>query len=183
MQSIPPVHALRERFWAAVSCVTCLAVALGCADGARSPSAEGRRFLLDREPQRALSVLEAQEAADDAGAIEQLTVVGRVAGQDQFQWDAGQAAFLIGDLSLQPASEPSHAGHDDNCPFCQAKQERAFESMVLVQLVDDQGKPVAADPRDLLGVEEGQVIVAQGRGTLDDLGHLVVWATGIFVKR
>ena len=49
-------------------------------------------------------------------------------------------------------------------------------------ILDDAGKLIATDARDLLGVKELQTVVVQGKAKRDDKGNLTVMATGVFVK-
>ncbi|NQT41455.1 MAG: hypothetical protein HQ581_28460, partial [Planctomycetes bacterium] len=52
----------------------------------------------------------------------------------------------------------------------------------LVKLVDDSGKVLATDARQLLQVKELQTVVVRGTAKRDQQGNLTVIADGIFVR-
>lgn len=142
-----------------------------------APSAEGATYRLSSEPVDAKSVKAAKEAIKDE---EEVVMVGRIGG-DTNPWIEGQAAFLIVDSALKPCNEQG----DDGCPTpwdycCDAGDLAANKAMVKV--VDDGGKTVATDARQLLGLKELQTVVVRGRAKRDEAGNLTVLADGIFVR-
>lgn len=158
---------------------------VGCSASTTSgPSAVGKAILLSEEPAGCAGIDDLKSSmltglnADGAAVL-----VGRVGGGDNETWDPDKAAFLVSDLALEIVKhDDAHggSGHDD-CAFCQAAKEKALESMALVQIVDDSGKVIPTDARQLLGLADGQVIVAEGQGTLED-GTLVFSAKKVFVR-
>ena len=155
---------------------------LGCAEQA-GPSAAGQAFLLAAAPsEAAMGVVTLKSALTaDPPLSGDVLVEGRIGGGQNETWDATRAAFLIRDLGLKIQSH-DHGGDHDNCKFCQAEKAKELESMALVEIVDDTGAAVATDARTLLGVKEEQVIVAQGQGSVDDVGNFVFSATKIYVR-
>ena len=153
----------------------------GCTGSAGTgPTADGKHLLLEAEPTESTGVLDLKSAmitgiAPDGGAL-----LGRVvSGQD---WEPNQAMFLIRDLNTDTLAAHDHGGDDHSeCAFCQAKANDTG-SMALVQVIDDQGEVMSTDPRKLLGLEEGQAIVAEGSGMLDEDGTLVFQASKIFIR-
>ena len=73
-------------------------------------------------------------------------------------------------------------GDHSECAFCQAK-EKDTGAMALIQIVDEQGQLINMDARELLGVQEGKVVVAQGSGSIDEDGTLVFAASRIFLRK
>lgn len=162
--------------------LTCLLWA-GCSGTATGPTAQGAKMLLNVEPEDASGVLElkANMITGLASADSESVIVGRVvSGQS---WETDQATFLVSDL--QTDSEHSHdhgEGDHSDCAFCQAK-EKETGSMALVRVVNSEGEAIGTDARKLLGIEESQVIVAQGSGSLDEDGTLVFVASKIFIRK
>jgi hypothetical protein len=171
------VVATTWRFW----CVAAsLIFALGCTgnDGA---SSSGKAYLLPTKPAAEPLGVVALKTAIQAGTVGSgdATIIGRVGGGQNETWTPGSATFLIRDLALKIQSH-DHDGNHDNCKFCQAEKAKELESMALIQLVDANGEPVAADARELLGVEDEQIVIAQGTGAVDQAGF-VFTAKKIFV--
>ena len=52
----------------------------------------------------------------------------------------------------------------------------------LVKVVDEQGKVVPVDSRELLGLKESDMVVVKGTAKKDNAGNLVVLAKGVFVR-
>ena len=51
-----------------------------------------------------------------------------------------------------------------------------------MKFVDEQGKTLPTDARQLLGLKELQTVVIQGKAKRDDAGNLTVLASGLYVK-
>jgi hypothetical protein len=49
-------------------------------------------------------------------------------------------------------------------------------------LVDDSGKPVTIDARELLNVKELSTVVVQGEAKRDEQGNLTIAADKVFVR-
>jgi hypothetical protein len=54
---------------------------------------------------------------------------------------------------------------------------------VLIKVVDENGKLVKADARELLNVKELSTVVIKGKARRDDKGNLTILASGVFVKK
>jgi hypothetical protein len=143
---------------------------------AASPATGGENFVMVMEPPGAIDVIAAREGAQDQ---EDVVVVGRIGGK-KVPWIRGMAAFLIVDCSLKPCSELK----DDHCPhpwdYCCAPN--LAKSMVLVKLVDDSGKIVRQDARQLLQLKELDTVVVQGKARRDRAGNLSIVASRIHVR-
>ncbi len=69
------------------------------------------------------------------------------------------------------------------CKFCQAEKASQIEKMAQVQIVDEDGNVVSTDARTLLGLKENHIVVALGKGEVDEVGNFVFWATAVYVRR
>lgn len=109
------------------------------------------------EPSSAAQPVVAQPAAtavDSEGRLK-LVLKARLAGPSPdlaaaiplYPWDDRGTAFYVTELG-----DHAHAGHDDNCPFCQARKAKAggMGQLVKVVLVGPDGQPQAKDLRPLL---------------------------------
>ena len=130
-------------------------------------------YLLTAEPQGAAGVAEARQA--DA---EEVTVIGRVGGSPH-PFVEGMAAFTIVDPKIP------HCAAEEGCPtpwdYCCTKNQLA-DNMALVKVIDSQGRPVASDARELLGIRGLSVVVVKGESQRDGEGNLTVLAEQIYVK-
>lgn len=139
--------------------------------------AVAKDLLLTAEPQDAKGVIETRENAKDGDDV---VIEGRIGG-DHNPWVEGRAAFLIVDRSLVPCNE--RAG--DNCPtpwdYC-CDSATLPKSKATIKVVDDEGKTIPTDARQLLGIKELQTVVVKGRAKRDDEGNLTVLASALYVK-
>lgn len=146
------------------------------------PSTAGKNYLLEFEPQNAMGVVELKNAlSSDSPPTGEMVVLGRVGAGDQDVFDQEQASFLLRDMDLE-ISPQDHDGHSDNCKFCQDKKEQALKSMALVRIVNDSGNVVSLSAESLLGLVKDQVVVAQGIGSVDEVGTFVFDASKVFVR-
>ena len=145
--------------------------------------AKRKKYILSDEPQGAVTVADAKEAVKKAS---QIVLVGRIGAGEHTPWDDGKASFLISDAAaIIDAHGHRHRGngHDhENCPFCN-RDKALNDSLAIVQFTDDNGDVLSIDARKLLGVEADQLVVVRGTGKVDGLGHLIVSADGIYVRR
>lgn len=150
-----------------------LVSAIGCARSDPSPSASvDPRYLMSSAPASSIGVLDLKEKGKSG---EQVAVTGRIGGGVK-PWIEGRAAFLLVDHTAPwPSAE---CGPD--CPHC--AQELAAASMV-VKFVDDQGKTIAIDSRQLLGVKDEDEVVVNGVASRDEKGNVALMASSIFIKR
>jgi hypothetical protein len=154
----------------------------GCSGTTDGPSTEGKAFLLSAEPENAegINSLKSGLITGLNPGGEEVVLIGRVGGGENETWDSDQAVFLIRDLDLV-IEKHDHGDNHDNCKFCQAAKAKELESMALVRVVDETGKAVAMDARQLLGLEEEQIIVAEGEASIED-GTFVFNAKKVFIR-
>lgn len=140
-------------------------------------SKAGAQYLLSAEPQAAKSILQVR---DESKQGDEIVLVGRIGG-DVNPWVEGRAAFSLVDLSAKACSDIP----GDNCPtpwdYC-CETDKLVKGKTLIKLVGDDGKPVATDARELLGVKELDTLVVQGQAQRDDSGNLTILASKIFVR-
>ncbi len=156
-------------------------VLTGCGEGSSTPEAShsgssaSSAWLLPAEPSAAIDVGTARETAQTDQTI---TVVGRIGGSEK-PFVKGIAAFTIVDLKVQ------YCADDEGCPtpwdYC-CHQDEVKPNIATVKLVDDSGKAVTGDARQLLGVKELSEVVVQGTAKKDDQGNLSLAASKVFVR-
>jgi hypothetical protein len=161
-------------------CALTLVVGCGTSDvsqttGAPQPSEEGDQFVTTTEPADAVPVGSARESVQGE---QEVTLVGRIGGSSEPFVD-GLAAFTIVDPKVP------HCSADEGCPtpwdYC-CTQDQVKDNIATVKIVDDSGKPVAEDARQLLGVQELSTVVVQGKALRDDQGNLTVAANRVFIR-
>ncbi len=139
------------------------------------PSADGAAYLAKAEPAGAKGVGEARKAVEDG---DEVTLVGRIGGGAE-PFVNGLAAFTIVDPAVP------HCSADEGCPtpwdYC-CETDQLPANTATVKLVGGDGKAVATDARQLLGVKELNVVVVRGKAKRDDAGNLTVLAEQIFVR-
>jgi hypothetical protein len=166
--------------------VLALAALVGC--GAQSPAPPtaaarpaatqaGAQYLLTSEPAGVRSILQVREESKQG---DEVVLVGRIGG-DINPWVEGRAAFSLVDLSAKACSDIP----GDNCPtpwdYC-CETDKLVKGKILIKFVGSDGKPVATDARELLGVKELDTLVVQGQAQRDDSGNLTILASNIFVR-
>ena len=151
---------------------------VGCSSQEGTPQSadsESNAYLTSSEPAGAMAVGEARESTKDD---DEVVLVGRIGGSAEPFVD-GIAAFTIVDLKVP------HCSADEGCPtpwdYC-CEQNQVKENIATVKVVDEQGKPVSKDARQLLGVEELATVVVHGQAQRDDEGNLAVLADQVFLK-
>ena len=163
-----------------VACAAMIVVGCGQPSGPTSEQlrAERDKFLLKAEPSGAVGVLDARESLPSTGSV---VMVGKIGGTGQ-PWVDGKAAFVIVDPSCGADAEHCHHGPDDNCPFCAKKQPQS-DSLAIVQFVDDRGELLPYGAQSLFELAANQTVVVEGKAKINELGTLVVMASGIYVRR
>lgn len=151
---------------------------LGCGSQAATTqgtvSAPDARYVLQAEPEGAIGVVDFREHAKSG---EPVTVVGRVGGGID-PWIKGRAAFMLVDTG---APMPTA---DDTCgPECQHCAQEIAASTTVVKFVDQQGKTLSIDSRELLGIKEEETIVVRGIANRDASGNVALTADSVYVKR
>lgn len=154
-------------------------VAVGMNSSRLAVSAEPaveKGYLLEEEPKEAKEV---KAVKKDAKNGEEIVVVGRIGGRKN-PWVKGAAAFSIVDASLKSCDQIE----GDSCPYpwdycCEADLPSAT---LFVTFVDDQGKIVKKDARELLKVKELQTVVVQGKVKRDKTNNMTLLASKVFVR-
>lgn len=162
-----------------------LSVVAGCSSETPQPPAtetpaasiDGTQFLLDAEPDGSAGVIVARESAADGDDI---VITGRIGGSAN-PWINGRAAFSIVDHSLTACSDIPGDECDKPWDYC-CQTDKLPTATALVKFVDDNGKPLAVDSRELLAVTELQTVVVLGKAQRDEAGNLTVLASQLFAQ-
>jgi hypothetical protein len=165
---------------------TTAAAFTGCGNGSQSndiisvtPAViDGSKYLLADEPDEAVGVIEARESAEDGAPI---VVVGRVGGATN-PWVEGRAAFTLIDASMVVVEGGEDDAEGELCLEDCCTEDRAA-CTTLVKVLDADGKVIAADSRQLLGLTVDDTVVVRGKANKDASGNFVVVAEGVFVRR
>lgn len=136
------------------------------------------QFKLAEEPDGAIGVIEARESAQDGTP---LVLVGRVGGSTN-PWIDGRAAFTLLDASMTVVAEGEAAGEGEICTGDCCATER-LACTTLVKVVDDAGKIIPVDSRELFGLQESDMVVVQGTAKKDKEGNFTMLAKGVYVRR
>jgi hypothetical protein len=150
-------------------------VAIGPDNDGSTVDVTKSEYVVDSEPAGAIPVGEARQSVNDD---ESVTLVGLIGGSSKPFVD-GLAAFTIVDAKV-PYCAP-----DEGCPtpwdYC-CETDAVKDNIATIKIVDDAGKPVASDARELLNVKELSTVVVQGKASRDEQGNLTVAATKVFVR-
>ena len=145
----------------------------------RSPAttavvASASKVLLTEQPADGKPVGELRASTTDGAEI---TILGRIGG-DTNPWVEGRAAFTIVDPKLEPCKpeEGCLTPWDYCCSTDQIPANRA-----LIKVVDDAGRTVEQDARQVLGVKELQMVLVKGTAKRDEAGNLTVLASGVYL--
>jgi hypothetical protein len=134
-------------------------------------------FLLTDSPADAVGVGKAHKESQDD---EDVTIVGRIGGSTK-PFIEGMAAFTIVDPKLSPC--PSEEGCPTPWDYCCTPGANLKGNTALVKIISTDGKPVAKDARNLLGVKELTQVVVQGKAKRDEKGNLTVVAEKLYVSK
>ncbi|EMI19880.1 signal peptide protein [Rhodopirellula maiorica SM1] len=138
-------------------------------------AAEQSQFISATEPEGAMAVGDARQSVEDDQSV---TLVGLIGGSSK-PFVEGLAAFTIVDAKV-PYCAP-----DEGCPtpwdYC-CETNAVKDNIATVKVVDENGKPVASDARELLNVKELSTVVVQGTAKRDDQGNLTVAASKVYVR-
>lgn len=141
-------------------------------------SVDGSKYLLSEEPEGAMGVIAARESAEDG---KPLVLVGRVGGATN-PWVEGRAAFMLLDPSLTVVAEGEPLGEGEICMAECCATERVA-STALVKVVDAERKLVPIDARQLLGLQESDLVVVQGYAQKTGDTSFVLLANGVYIRR
>jgi hypothetical protein len=148
----------------------------GCSSNTDAGASPNSEFVLREEPQDAVDVLDVRK---DATNDEDVVVVGRIGGSTD-PWTTGLAAFSIVDRSLTPCNEIE--GDKCTTPWDYCCESELPKATVLVKFVDESGKVLKQDAREMLKLEELQTVVVRGKALRDDSGNVTIAATGVHVR-
>ena len=151
---------------------------LGCGLSVPEPTGGGlvdTRYVAMTEPAGALPV----GLVRQSGVMDQTVTLEGVVGGTPYPFIEGLAAFTIVDPSV-PFCRPA-----EGCPtpwdYCCA-QDQVRQNIATVKVVDDSGRPVTVDARELLGIKGLSSVVVQGDIQRDDHGNLTVVTNKVFVR-
>ncbi|NOY28912.1 MAG: hypothetical protein GXP28_01690 [Planctomycetes bacterium] len=165
------------------------------------------RLTLSEEPDAAQVVPEVRDALlgsddhkeDDHGhEIPQATeprevvLVGQIGGlsnpwketQPDFPFARNQAAFFLADPMAVVENEESGHAHapGEECAFCAAHAADRSAMLAMVRFLDENGKVLQTDVRQLFDVKENDTVVIQGTARVIEGGMMVVDATGLYIR-
>jgi hypothetical protein len=144
-----------------------------------SPSREagdGSKYLLAEAPAGAKGVLDVRKEAKEGDDV---VVIGKVGGSKK-PIIKDRVAFTIVDPSLKSCDEIP--GDECPSPWDYCCSPNLAQATVMIKVVDEQGKTLAADPRQFLGIKELQTVIVRGKAKRDESGNLTIQASGLFVK-
>lgn len=145
---------------------------------ATAASVDGSRYLLEEEPDGAVGVIEARESAQDGDSV---VIVGRIGGAEN-PWVEGRAAFMLLDASKLMVAAGEDSNDEELCLEDCCASERAG-CTTLVKVVDADGKLVAADSRQLLGLTSDDMVVVRGKARKDENDNFTVVADAVYIRR
>jgi hypothetical protein len=133
-------------------------------------------MLLKKEPKGAVDVLALRKDAKDK---QQVVVVGRIGGRVN-PWVKGTAVFPIVDRTLKPCNEIP--GDACKTPWDYCCETNVPKATVLVMFVDEKGKVIKKDPRELFDIKELSTVVVQGTAKRDKAGNVTVLASKLHIR-
>jgi hypothetical protein len=142
------------------------------ADSTQNPPSH--QFQLNEEPSGAIGVVELRESAKDG---ESVVVVGSVGGGIS-PWVKGRAAFVLVDAcaSMECNGECCEEG-------CNCQASELTDSVVMVKFLDKDGKVIARDAQELLGLSLLDTVVVHGRAKRDKAGNVAMVADGLYIRK
>ncbi|MCO8121027.1 hypothetical protein NHH03_04700 [Stieleria sp. TO1_6] len=174
----------------AVSGVILLAVVGGCdsasptADHSASSPATATRAITttpmvsaEQPDGPTMTPTEIKDSGTDAIAT---VLAGRIDAGDMDPFQPGEMAFMLSEMPDEghAADDPDHA---DNCPFCAHRLKNAPKA--IVQFRGDDGKVLAGDPRQTLGLQKGDVVYVTGSAQYNPaVNTVIVDAASVFRK-
>jgi hypothetical protein len=158
----------------AVACVCQLAPQILAAE--REVPEEAKGYFLEEEPEESQGVVAVRQ---DAKHGEDVVIVGRIGGRAN-PWIKGAAAFSIVDPAVVACNEIPGDRCETPWDFC--CEANLPQKTVLVMFLDDAGKVLKKDARELLKLEELQTVVIQGKVKRDAEGNVTILAARIFVR-
>jgi hypothetical protein len=179
--------------------VASLLLAFAATTPAQDVATERERLQLASLPQQPASILgtiqklKSQRTAPGQTASMPVVLTGQIGGMPNpwsethpdFPFFAGQASFFLLDqkIAAQFAHHAAHHGGGHNCTFCQNLASKKANTVAVVNFVDEDGKILKFDARELLGVKENQQVTIRGRAELLGGTMLVIHADGVHIRR
>ena len=147
--------------------------------GTSSPEINTAKYVLATEPDGGMGVITARE---EAKHDQEVVLVGRIGGREN-PWIDGRAAFMMIDASMQIVESGEECEGNAVCTDdCCAGKLAACTT--LVKVVDENGRPLPIDARELLSAKEMDMVVVKGKIQRDDKEQVfVVLADGVYVRR
>ncbi|REJ65155.1 MAG: hypothetical protein DWQ31_19110 [Planctomycetota bacterium] len=167
-----------------ISFVALLLTAVGgCSESSHATSTEAAasidksQFLLVEEPSDAIGVMIAREDAKDK---DEIVLLARIGGRRN-PFIEGRSAFMVIDASMTIVDDGQESGKGQVCldDCCTTLRK---ESTMLVKVVGADGKIVPLDARQLLDVNENDLVVVKGKVERGKDSFSVA-ATGVYVRR
>ncbi|WP_231602640.1 hypothetical protein [Neorhodopirellula pilleata] len=126
-------------------------------------AAVSSEYLLAERPAEVSSLSDAAESL--GGETKPMTLIGKIDAGDFPAFEADSATFMLSELPADGhgADDPEH---EDNCPFC--KRRAANAPKAIVQIVDGEGNVIPTDARQLIGLNQGDKIIAVGEASFDE---------------
>jgi hypothetical protein len=162
-------------------------VVTGCSSGSPADvganvvtavSFDSSKYILNEEPDGAVGVIAARESAQNG---EPIVVVGRIGGATN-PWVEGRAAFVLLDASMLIVSNGTDSTSREICMDDCCATER-IGCTTLVKIVDQNGRILPADARQLFGVAADDMVVVRGIASRDEHGNFLVLGDGVHVRR
>jgi hypothetical protein len=124
------------------------------------------------------------EVKADAEATGDVVIVGRIGGRVE-PFVSGAAMFLITDAKLLSCDQ---MGDDDHCKtpwdYCCEPRDSLLANTATVQVVDEDGKPLALGLKDVSGLKPLVTVTVVGSvAAREEGGTLVVNAKQIYVAK
>lgn len=174
----------------AVPASVVLLVLAGVSGCDRAPSSQvlpeanerSSEHLLVQQPADPKSLTQAAEGLSGlqpTAAPQEMVLIGKIDAGDFPAFQDGQATFMLSELPADGhgLNDPEH---EDNCPFCKRRAEKAPKA--IVNLVDSDGQTLKSDARKLLGVAQGDRVIAVGTATYDQaVNAITLQCTGVYV--
>jgi hypothetical protein len=149
-------------------------VSLSSAAEAKESAQKG--YLLEKEPKDAQAVIKIRKEAKNG---EEVVVIGRIGGRAN-PWIKGAAAFSIVDEAVKSCDQVP--GDECPTPWDYCCEVGLPQKTVFVSFVDEGGKIVKKDARELLKVRELQTVVIKGIVKRDKTENVSIQATSVYVR-
>lgn len=148
---------------------------VGCGTQTLSTTSLSSNFdpslIAQAEPAEPISVGQARQQAQHDQVIQ---MEGRIGGPST-PFIKGLAAFTMVDFSIPECC-------DEECSTVECSPEELAKNLATIKFVDQSGKPIPIDARELLNVREKLNVVVEGIAQRDQHGNLTVLAEKIFVR-